>query len=146
VRIYPREVRSLEAPLGQPTCWAIGFPPEGLLTYVRVKQVGGTPVGFTFTTYSSELACRDGSQSSGGADADGEYASDPDMYEVHDAVRGQAGQPGTFNEPTGVTWRNQDGTFTSPVRLIYIQITPDASGGDQSATWDVALRGIFDIG
>lgn len=143
-RIYERNIRSLRAPLGERTVWDIGFPCEAFIQKIIVKQTGGTPSDFSLEVYNLALAARQGSQSSGGADPEGEYVADPELYKVFDTQHGQAGELLKITDEYGRAFRNQDGTYTAPVRKIYLVISVPAGAGD--ATWDVSIGGFTDVG
>jgi hypothetical protein len=69
--------------------------------------------------------------------------SDPELYVVFPTTSGTAGQLFQISDSVGKSFRNQDGTYTVPVRKIYVQITPEGSG---DATWDVLIGGDVDVG
>lgn len=146
MRIYERRVCSLSAPGGSSTCWEIGFPPEANIKALLIKQVGGTLKDFTVEVFNSIRACNAHSSSVG--DTDGPTGpevcvADPDMYRVFGVQSGTAGKLLEISDNVGRSFRNQDGTYTLPVRKIYVQITPAGSG---AATWDVNIRADVDVG
>lgn len=145
MRIYERRLCSLDAPLGQTTCWEVGFPPEALLKRLLVKQTGGATANFSVTVYNSLHACSSGSSSDGDPDGSGplQCISSPEMYIVFAPTAGNAGELLQISDSVGRSFRNQDGTYTVPVRKIYVQITPEGSG---AATWDLLVGGDVDIG
>lgn len=143
-RIYERRVRSLSARVGDRTVWDIGFPPEAFIQKIIVKQVGGAPANFSLEVYNHALAARQGSLSSGGADPEGDYIADPELYKVFETQYGAAGELLRITDEYGRAFRNQDGTYTAPVRKIYLVITP--AGGEADATWDVSIGGFTDVG
>jgi len=145
MRIYERRVCSLSAPLGQTTCWQIGFPPEAAIKRVIVKQTGGTAANFSVTVYNSLHACQPGNSSDGDPDGTGplKCVASPDMYVVFPETSGTAGTLLQISDSVGRSFRNQDGTYTVPVRKICVQITPEGSG---DATWDVLIGGDTDVG
>jgi hypothetical protein len=65
------------------------------------------------------------------------------MYIVFEPTSGNAGELLQISDSVGRSFRNQDGTYTVPVRKIYVQITPEGSG---DATWDLLIGGDVDIG
>ena len=146
MRIYERRLCSLEAPCGQTTCWEIGFPPEAQLKRLLVKQTGGVTNNFSVTVYNSIKGCSSPSSSIG--DPDGPSGpltctSSPEMYIVFEPTAGTAGKMLVISDTVGRSFRNQDGTYTAPVRKIYVQITPEGSG---DATWDLVIGGDVDVG
>jgi hypothetical protein len=145
MRIYERRLCSLEAPLGQTTCWEIGFPPEAQIKRLLVKQTGGVTANFSVTVYNSRHACATGSSSDGDPDGSGplQCVASPELYVVFPATAGSAGELLQISDSVGRSFRNQDGTYTVPVRKIYVQITPEGSG---DATWDLLIGGDVDIG
>lgn len=145
MRIYERRLCSLSAPLGETTCWQIGFPPEASIKRVIVKQTGGTAADFNITVYNSLHACQSASSSDGDPDGSGplKCIASPEMYIVFPETAGTAGKLLQISDSVGRSFRNQDGTYTVPVRKIYVQITPEGSG---DATWDVLIGGDTDVG
>lgn len=146
MRIYERRLCSLVAPCGQVTCWEIGFPPEAQIKRLLIKQTGGTLVNFNVEVFNAKRACQPNSSSAG--DPDGPTGpelcvADPDLYRVFGPVGGTAGKLLEISDSVGKAFRNQDGTYTLPVRKIYVQITPEGSG---DATWDIAIGGDIDVG
>jgi len=146
MRIYERRLCSLVAPCGQTTCWEIGFPPEAHIKRLLVKQTGGVTNNFSVTVYNSIKACLTPSSSIG--DPDGptgplQCVSSPEMYVVFPATAGTAGEMLEISDSVGRSFRNQDGTYTLPVRKIYVQITPAGTG---DATWDLVIGGDIDVG
>jgi hypothetical protein len=146
MRIYERRLCSLSAPCGQTTCWEIGFPPEASIKRLLVKQTGGTTNDFSITVYNSIKGCASPSSSSG--DPDGPNgpipcASSPEMYVVFEPTAGTAGNMLQISDAVGRSFRNQDGTYTLPVRKVYVQITPEGTG---DATWDLVIGGDVDVG
>jgi hypothetical protein len=65
------------------------------------------------------------------------------MYVVFPATTGTAGEMLEISDSVGRSFRNQDGTYTAPVRKIYVQITPEGSG---DAAWDLVIGGDVDVG
>lgn len=146
MRIYERRLCSLSAPCGQTTCWEIGFPPEASIKRLLVKQTGGTTNDFTVTVYNSIKGCSSPSSSVG--DPDGPSGpqtctSSPEMYIVFATTAGTAGKLLEISDSVGKAFRNQDGTYTLPVRKVYVQITPEGSG---AATWDLVIGADVDVG
>lgn len=146
MRIYERRLCSLSAPCGVATCWEIGFPPEAQIKRLLLKQTGGSLVNFTVEVFNSRRACQPYSSSAG--DPDGPTGpelciADPNMYRVFPVTAGTAGTLLEISDSVGRAFRNQDGTYTLPVRKIYVQITPEGSG---DATWDIVIGGDIDVG
>lgn len=146
MRIYERRLCSLSAPCGQSTCWEIGFPPEASIKRLLVKQTGGTTNDFVIAVYNSTNGCSSPSSSIG--DVDGPSGplpcvSSPEMYIVFPPTAGTAGKMLEISDSVGKAFRNQDGTYTLPVRKIYVQITPEGSG---DATWDLVIGADVDVG
>ena len=145
MRIYERTVRSLKARGGERTFWTIGFFCEGFIKKVIVKQTGGPMSDFEVNIYNSIKAARTDSASSGGDQPGGDYAADPETYRVFGPLLGTAGEFMRIDEDWGQGFRNQDGTYTMPVRRIYVQIEIPSNNG-QDMTFDVTLGGHTDIG
>ena len=146
MRIYERRLCSLSAQLGQTTCWQIGFPPEAYIKRVIVKQTGGAAANFKIVVFNSLIACQPSASSDGDPDGPSgplKCVSDPDLYVVFPETSGTSGELLQISDSVGRSFRNQDGTYTLPVRKIYLQITPEGSG---DATWDVLVGGDTDVG
>jgi hypothetical protein len=145
MRIYERRLCSLHATKGQSNCWEIGFPPEAHIKRLLIQQTGGTLVNFKVTVYNSIKGCGEPSSSIGDVDGSGplKCVSSPEMYVVFEEQSGTAGTLLKISDSVGRSFRNQDGTYTNPVRKIYIQITPEGSG---DSTWDVLIGGDTDVG
>jgi hypothetical protein len=147
MRIYERKLTSVRLTNGQPNCVPVGFPPEGSLKRIILKQVGGSLVNFKITVYSALFACEPTMSSSVG-DPDGEGPikpkADPHLYVIFEEQIGTAGELLEILDSVGKSYRNQDTTsWTNPVRKIYLQVTPEGSG---SSTWDIGLSADVDVG
>lgn len=148
MKVYEKIWRSLQARVGQRTCWELPFFYEGMIQKVVCKQVGGPTTNFTLKVFNSHLPCSGAtSRSSGGADPAGAYEADPDMYLVFSPFQGVAGETMTFISTAGRAYRNMDGSQSLPQRKIYVEIDPAGVGGaDDDATWDLCLGGWSDVG
>lgn len=147
MRIYERKVTSVPVNNGQVNCLAIGFPPEGSVKRVILKQVGGDLVDFKVTVYSAAKACNPETSSSIG-DPDGsgpdKAIADPHLYIVFEEQQGTAGEMMQILDSVGKSFRNQDTTsWTVPTRKIYLQVTPTGTG---VSTWDIAISADIDVG
>jgi hypothetical protein len=146
MRIYERRLCSLNAPLGVTTCWQVGFPPEAMIKRVIVKQTGGSAANFKITVFNALHACSASASSDGDPDGPSgplKCVSDPDLYVVFPETNGTSGELLQISDSVGRSFRNQDGTYTLPVRKIYVQIIPEGSG---DATWDLLIGGDTDVG
>jgi hypothetical protein len=116
-----------------------------MIKRLLLKQTGGTLVNFKVTVFNSVKACGDPSSSIGDPDGAGpeKCISSPEMYVVFEEQAGTAGEMLKISDSVGRSFRNQDGTYTMPVRKIYVQITPEGSG---ASTWDLVIGGDTDVG
>lgn len=132
--------RSQPAVLGLPTLLELGFPREGTIFEISVRQVGGTSVAFTADVYNARRAVTPGVSSGGDPTITTDDLGDPALYRVVPQISGTSGNVGQFADSTGVPFRNLDGGWTRAEGKIYVVLTPGSSGGDQSATWDVSFK------
>ena len=143
MRIYEKHYRSIQAPKGQSSELELGFFSEGFIKKIIIKQVGDDQlVNFTVDVYNSKKAFL-GASSSGGANPEGDYSSDPELYRVFPTASGASGEYLTISDELGRAYKNYDGPLSDRKRRIYIKLTPEDSG---AATWDIALTGWSDIG
>jgi len=142
MHIYKREFSGAEGtqfvmPAGQSAmCFEIGFPPEGRITRFIIGQspLDGGPVGFTANLLDRQV-CELCPEASCSEDID------PMTFELACIIPEQVGVAGDFvkllaNEK-GYSYRNREGSFTVPVRKIYLYLTVDDSGSETN--WEVAI-------
>lgn len=143
MKTYEVLERRRQANAGGRTVWEIPHPAEATIRKLVVVQTGGaTAEAFTATLYNSKKVLG-ASQSSGGADPDGDYAGDPAVYQVMPTQDGVAGRLTAFFE-SGYAFANQDGGSTNKEKKVYVEI--EIPGGSGDATWDVAIGGTNDVG
>lgn len=141
MRIYEKTYRSLQGQNGMRNCYTLPFFSEGFIQKVVIQQVGGVLAPFRANLYNARYACQGNSQSSGGADQDGSYNSDPEHYRVIDTINSETpGDVAIYLSETGHSFvnRDNDGNYTSPVRRIYVEIEPEGSG---DSSWDITIGG-----
>ncbi len=139
---YDREWRNIEAEAGVRTVWPLVFPALANLHRLIAVQTGGPPAtDFSITVFSSKAVLVGGSQSSGGADPDGEYVPDPDSYQVLPAMQnnGDEDAPGRLKRfwDTGYPFVNRDGGTSNREKKIYVEINLPVGVG--TTTWDLAI-------
>jgi hypothetical protein len=117
-----------------PMCFAIDFPPEGLIKKLIVRQVGGAPVAFTANLYN-DLVC--GISEVGEGSSEVPSTKSKDLAKVIPTQNGTAGNTMEFFSESGYAFRNQRGNWTVPERKIYLEINPTSPSGD--TTWEVAI-------
>jgi hypothetical protein len=123
-------------------CFALAFPPEFNITRVILQQVGGTNRGGNFALYDAspcpEVTGEDGSSESLGA------VPNPDLHRVIPIQTFSAGNAAELFAASegGPGWQfaNREGTFTVPVKKIYLEIET-TSGGTDEATFDFVISG-----
>jgi len=143
MRIYEKHYRSVSAPNGETTQLALGFFSEGFIKKIIIKQVGGDAlVNFSVDVFNSKKAFAAGS-SSGGADPEGDYVDDQELYRVFPSASGTSGEYLTMSDDYGRAFKNGDGPLSDRQRRIYLQIHPSGTG---AATWDIAITGWSDVG
>lgn len=157
---YGFDFRSLEAS-GAVTCWTLKYPAACRLTGLKVTQVGGvTATDFRVEIYCAEHACSTdgGSESSGGADPDGQYSASPQHYRIgepmtNDGSLDSAGHLERSWDSPGLAYANRDHfsvtKFNAPMPAgihprIYVRIIIDGGAGD--TTWDVTIESVVRLG
>ncbi len=145
MKVYKAKKNGLQALAGQRTFWELPFPAEGEIKSIVVKQNGGDPVAaFTLDVFDTKRVAQ-ASLSSGGADEDGVYSSDPDLARVCDTFEVTGNKLRRFyHDGGGIPWSNEDGGSANKERKIYLEIEIPAGAGD--TTWDVAIRAVTDVG
>lgn len=144
-RIYERKLTSADGnalfvPATEtPKCFAIDFPPEGLLKKLIVKQTGGTPKDFRVNVYNDLVVP---TEAPGDADPEGGSSEVPAAYpselaKVLPTQNGTAGQALEVLSDSGYPFRNARGTWSVPERKIYLEI--DVTAPADGTTWEVAI-------
>jgi len=137
MHIYKRELvasqgKQLYLPVGETNqCWKIGFPPEGRITRMILRQSAGTSAALTVNLYDRGV-CDIGSGQSVSIEA-----ADPMTRDFARIIPEQTVTAGdTLELREGLTdggpwsYRNREGTFSVPVRAVYLHIavTVNADG------------------
>lgn len=119
---------------------AVGFPSEGYLTRLVVKQTGGTDVAFDVDLLDSKIPYPPGEYPD-----DTEPVDDIVLYQIIPTQ--SVGTPGEALElmspNNGYPFHNSDGTYTNNQRVLYLVIKPIDAGTD--TVWDVSLTAHTDI-
>ena len=137
--VYTKELVGNDAlvmPAGErDLCFDIGFPHAADLTRLTVIQTSGPAVGFQVNLYNRQVcAIHAGSNSSSALPS----AVPKSLAKVIPTqVQHLPGQPVELFHPDGYTFRNTEGTFTVPIKLIYLEIVVDDASAD--TTWAVSL-------
>jgi len=143
MHIYKREFSGAEGtqfvmPAGQSAmCFEIGFPPEGRITRFIIGQ---SPLDSVQTDFTAVLldkqVCELCPEASCSEDID------PMTFELACIIPEQAGSAGAFTKllenEKGYSYRNREGSFTVPVRKIYLYLTVADAG--QESNWEVAVE------
>lgn len=130
--IYKRELTEtngtqLEMPSGSTSyCWKVGFPPAGEITRLLLRQSAGSDVDLTVNLYDRQVCTLgDGSSS---VDAD---EMTQEMAKIIPTQSVTAGDTLELRQGTGDggpwSYRNREGSFSVPVRAVYIKIEIDAN-------------------
>jgi len=134
MHVYKRElVESTGTQLYLPTgelsqCWSIGFPPEGKITRMILRQSAGTNVALTVNLYDRQV-CDLGSGQSVSVEA-----ADEMTQALAKIIPEQSVTSGTvlelregMEDEGPFSYRNREGTFTVPVRAVYLHIAVGAN-------------------
>jgi hypothetical protein len=123
----------LEIPTGVTSmCWAIDYPHAASITKLIVKQYSGASVAYSVNIYNRPVCnfAADGSSSMGSE-------CTPEVAKVIPTQSEGAGHTLELFETSGYVFRNMEGTFSVPVRKLYLEIVR-ASAADDSL-WEVAI-------
>jgi len=117
-------------------CFQIEYPHAADITKLVVMQTDGTPIGFVVNLFNRWASC-DAAESSSSSVA-GSGAVDMELAKVIPTQEQHI--PGAALElfhPDGYSFKNMDGTFTVPIKLIYLELTVDSDA--EATVWDVAI-------
>lgn len=131
MHIYKREFARatgthLILPAGETEqCWALGFPPEGKITRFILRQAGGTDEEATVNLFDRQV-CQLGSGSQVSlAEAD---AMSLELARIIPEQTMTSGDTLELREVDGpFSYRNREGSFSVPVRAIYLHISVAAN-------------------
>lgn len=120
---------------GETGFFPVKFLPEGFLSRVYVREVGGAVVNFTVGVFDSRNAMPGvGSHSSAGPVP----GSEIEPYRVCPEVTGTAGVAAAMFANPGYPFTNMDGTLSQKPNELVIKIDPVGSADYQ---WEVTLVG-----
>jgi len=133
MHIYKRELTESQGtqlilPAGEANqCWKIGFPQEGQITRLILKQSAGDAAALTVNLYDRGV-CDVGSGNSVSIES-----ADPMTQDLAKIIPTQTVLAGETlelrqHDPThGGPWsyRNREGSFTVPIRAVYLQVIVD---------------------
>lgn len=119
-----------EVPAGEPTAIELKVPHRGSISSIRLLQLDGADGG-TFRIFNSERAAREVTGSSASSAVPGQ---DPDSYAVMPRKTITGGKCEEFQQ--SYQYRNRDGTYTMPIRRLWMVIEPTGSG---SNTYSLSL-------
>lgn len=140
MHIYKRELvesqnSQLKLPIGETNqCWAIGFPPEGRITRMILRQSAGSDVNLTVNLLDRNV-CDVGS----GLSVSLEQA-DPMTRDMAKIIPTQTVTAGNVLELREGPWsyRNREGTFSVPVRAVYLHI--NVAANNDGKEFELALE------
>jgi hypothetical protein len=136
----PKALPAIVVGVGNLLSTAVGFPSEGYLTRLVVKQTGGTDVAFDVDLLDSKIPY---------PPSEVPVATLPaDNIQLYQIIPTQnVGVPGNALElmspNNGYPFHNSDGTYTNNQRVLYLVIKP--IGAVDDTTWDVSLTAHTDI-
>lgn len=108
------------------TCHEIRVPHRAVIKTIKFEQTVGAGVTCDFEVYSKRAACNpDGASGSSQSSADSDCP--PAAYSVFGKKDVVAGVQ--FIETDGnYPYRNQDGTYSVPIRKLYVRVRPAVAG------------------
>jgi hypothetical protein len=119
-------------------CFEIGFPAEGKITRLIVAQ---SPNDVTATAFSVDLFDRAVCEVAVGSSVSGSEPGDDMTSAIAKIIPTQhvvAGDVMELRSGHGYSYRNREGSFTVPVRKVYLQIDVDSTSID--TYWEVAIE------
>lgn len=136
---------SIVVPGSSFTIVALPVPPEGRLTRLIVKQLGGEGGGSP-TAYNIELFECSGVYPVGNNANDTEAALDTTLYSIIPIQNLDSGETLVYRSDVGTPYRNSDvsASTASTGRAIYLAIEPQGAGGP--TTWLVSYTVWAEIG
>lgn len=115
-----------DAPGGEPSVVELKLPDRGAIESIILNQIAGDPVGGVFRIFRSRAAAMsvlDTAESSSSSALPGE---NPNQYSVMGI---KAFTTAGFEEyQKAYSYRNRDGTLSSPVRRLWLVIQPEGTG------------------
>lgn len=144
MHVYKREFSVAEGteftlPAGiADACFEIGFPQEGRITRLIVKQdpLDGTQTAFTVDLYDRQVCGFASESSSSGVAAD---SMTDELAKIIPTQTGTAGNAMELRYGEGYSYRNREGSYTVPQRSVYLQIA--VSNSTNESNWEVAIEG-----
>jgi len=143
MHVYKREFSVSEGnefilPAGEgSTCFEIGFPQEGKITRLIVKQADADASKTDFTV---DLLDRQVCDVTGESELSLEAADDMtvDLAKIFPTEAATtAGGAYEYRSAEGMSYRNREGTFTVPVRKVYLQMS--VATKTATSRWEVAI-------
>lgn len=140
MNVYKREFsvsegNELYLPDGEASmCFEIGFPPEGKITRLQVRQSPDDASTYAFQVdLFDRQVCELGSLSSYSEDAD---TMSVELAKILPTQTANAGEAVNVTN-AGYSYRNREGTYAVPVRKVYLRI--GVTGASSSSSWEVAI-------
>lgn len=148
MHIYKREFveaqnTQLKYPIGQRrTCWAIGFPQEGQITRLIVRQSSGASLGFTVNLYDRQVCDMGSGSSASVAEPDPMTAELAKIIPTQTVAAGDTLELRQHDPVQGGPWtyRNREGSYAVPVRAVYLQIDLQGGTADGATEFEVAIE------
>jgi len=124
--------------LGQ--CWRIGYPQEGRITRLIVKQLQGTSSAFAVDLFDRQVCdVGSGSSASMGDDPDDMTRAMARIIPRQTVLAGATMELREGSEDGGPwSYRNRQGTFTVPDRAVYLFISVDSN--DDGMQFEAAIE------
>lgn len=145
MHIYKREfVESQRSELILPPgengqCWRLGFPPEGKITRLIVRQSAGSAEAFIVNLFDREVCDLGSGSSTSLGEMDPMTLNMARIIPQQNVASGETLELMAGNENGGPwSYRNRMGTFTVPDRAIYLKI--DSAGNTGGRQFEVAVE------
>ena len=147
MNIYEREFSvaagtELVMPAGETAmCFEIGFPPEGEITKLIVKQAADDlgQVAFRVNLYDRQV-CELGPTSSESASVDTTTKAIAKIIPTTPVAGWNTAGEELFINDKNYGYRNREGTWTVPVRKVYLEILVQDDSAETN--WEVAIAAI----
>ena len=144
MHVYKREFSVSEGnyfflPAAEPSaCFEIQFPPEGKITRLIVKQAADDDLAADFTVDLYDREVCDTVLSGSSVSAGDQDTMTAELAKIIPTQFAAAGDAMELRSGHGYSYRNREGSYTVPVRKVYLNIAPDSVVNE--SRWEVAIE------